>query len=63
MERNVLKKRIVSIKKSYLQDEACLRIKTERPNDYYDTLIPMFECSQKSSDNLPTPNLHPAPRH
>ena len=62
MERNVVKKRIVSIKKSYLQDEACLRIKTERPNDYYDTLISMFECSQQSS-NKATPNLHPVPRH
>ena len=42
MERNVLKKRIVSIKKSYLQDEVRLRIKTESPNDYYDTLIPIY---------------------
>ena len=23
----------------------------------------MFECFQKSSDNLPAPNLHPARRH
>ena len=23
----------------------------------------MFECSQKSSDNLPTPTPHPAPHH
>ena len=63
MERNVLKKKNTRHKKrSYLQDEACLRIKTEIPNDYYDTLIPMFECSQQSS-NKATPNLHPVPRH
>ena len=49
--------------KSCLQHEACLRIKTESPNVYHDTLMHMFECSQKSSDNLPAPTPHPAPRH
>ena len=39
--------------KSCLQHEACLRTKTEGPNAYYDALMHMFECSQKSSDNLP----------
>ena len=64
LERNVFeRKKKLSIKKSCLQDEACLRIKPESPKAYYDTLIHMFECSQKSSDNLPAPNLHPAPRH
>lgn len=64
LERNVFeRKKKLSIKKSCLQDEACLRIKPESPKAYYDTLIHMFECSQKSSDNLPAPNLHPAARH
>ena len=27
------------------------------------TLMHMFECSQKSSDNLPAPTLHPAYHH
>ena len=49
--------------KSCLQHEAWLRIKTESPNAYYDNLMHMFECSQKSSDNLPTPTPHPAPHH
>ena len=49
--------------KSCLQHEACLRIKTESPNVYHDTLMHMLECSQKSSDNLPAPTPHPAPRH
>ena len=35
--------------------EACLHIKTESANAYNDTLMHMFECSQKSSDNLPAP--------
>ena len=47
--------------KSCLQHEAWLRIKTESPNAYYDNLMDMFECSQKSSDNLPAPTPHPAP--
>ena len=64
LERNVFeRKKKLSIKKSCLQDEACLRIKPESPKAYYDTLIHMFKCSQKSSDNLPAPNLHPAARH
>ena len=42
--------------KSCLQDEACLRIKTEGPNSNYDTSLHMFECSHKYSDNnLPAP--------
>ena len=47
--------------KSCLQDEACLRIKTESPNVNYDTSMHMFECSQKSSDNLPAPIADIAP--
>ena len=41
--------------KSCLQDEACLRITTESPDANYDTSMHTFECSQKSSDNLPAP--------
>ena len=32
-------------------------------NAYYDTLMHMYDCSQKSSDNLPAPTPHPAPHH
>ena len=51
------------LEKSCLQHEAWLRIKTESPNAYTDNLMHVFECSQKSSDNLPTPTPHPAPHH
>ena len=66
MERNVFeRKKNTKQNKSCLQHEACLRIKTESPNAYYDTLMHMFECSQKSSDNLPaltTPRPSPLSR-
>ena len=48
--------------KSCLQHKACLRTKTENPKAYYDTLMNTFECSQKSSDNLPAPTPPPTPR-
>ena len=49
--------------KNCMQHEACLRFKTESPNAYYDTLMHKFQCSQKSSDDLPAPIPHPAPHH
>ena len=62
MERNVIE-RIKNTKqnKSCLQHEACLRFKTESPNAYYDILMHMFECSQKSSEDLPAPTLTTEP--
>ena len=58
LERNVFeRKKNTKQNKSCLQHEACLRIKTESPNTYYDTLMHIYECSQKSSDNLPAPCL------
>ena len=64
LERNVIE-RIKNTKqnKSCLQHEACLRFKNESPNAYYDILMHMFECSQKSSDDLPAPTPHHAPHH
>ena len=48
LERNVFKrKKHTKQNKSCLQHKACPRIKTESPNAYYDTLMHMFECSQK----------------
>ena len=61
LERNVFeRKKHTKQNKSCLQHKACPRIKTESPNAYYDTLMHKFECSQKSSDNLPTPTPHPS---
>ena len=61
MERNVFeRKKEYQVKQSCLQHEARLHIKTDSPNVYHDTLMHMFECSQKSSDNLPAPTPHPA---
>ena len=63
LERNVIE-RIKNTKqnKSCLQHEACLRFKTESPNAYHDTLMHMYECSQKSSDNQPAPTTpRPSP--
>ena len=56
---DVVRKLSEFLNKSCLQHEACLRVKTENPNVYHDALMHMFECSQKSSDNLPAPT----PRH
>ena len=47
--------------KSCLQDEACVRIKTESPKANYDTSMHMFERSQKSSDSLRSTTPHPTP--
>ena len=45
--------------KSCLQHKTCLRTKTENPNAYYNTLMNIFECSQKSARTHPTP--YPSP--
>ena len=57
------KKKNTKQNKSCLQHKACFRTKTENPNAYYKTLMNIFECSQKSSGNLPAPIPHPTPRH
>ena len=63
LERNVFeRKKNTKQNKSRLQHEACLRIKTESPNTYDDTLMHIYECSQKSSDNLPAPCPSPLSR-
>ena len=59
----IWKKKNTEQNESCLQHEACFRIKTRSSNAYYDTLMRKFECSQKSSENLPAPIPHPAPRH
>ena len=53
LERNVFeRKKNTKQNESCLQHEAYLRIKTESPYADNDTLRHMFECSQKSSENL-----------
>ena len=50
--------------KSCLQDEVCLRTKTENLLANYDTSMHMFERSQKSyQDNLPKNTPSPPPPH
>ena len=63
LERNVFeRKKNTKQNKSCLQHEACLRIKTESPNAYYDTLMHIYEFSQKSSHNRPAPCPSPLSR-
>ena len=61
MERNVFeRKQEYYVKQKLPATRSMPSHKTDSPNVYHDTLMHMFECSQKSSDNLPAPTPHPA---